>query len=62
MGKGEAQEKLEENTSLAKLVEEDEEGRAHQEVLLDEEQEVPLDGLVPLQLWIGRCCHCFQSH
>ena len=61
MGKGEAQEKLGENTSLAKLVEEDEEGRAHQEVLLDEEQEVPLDGLVPLlQLWTG-CRHCFQS-
>ena len=61
MGKGEAQEKLRENTSLAMLVEEDEEGRSHQEVLLDEAQEVLRDGLVPLlQLWKG-CRHCFQN-
>ena len=61
MGKGEAQEKVEENISLAMLVEEDEAGRSHQEALLDEEQEVPRDGLVPLlQLWKGRR-HYFQN-
>ena len=62
MAREKAQVKLGEVTSLVMLGEEDEEETVHQEVLLDEEQEVPLDGLVPLQLWIGRCCHCFQSH
>ena len=61
MGKGEAQEKLEENISLAMLVEEGEAGRSPQEVLLDEEQEVPRDDPAPLlQLWKG-CRHCFQN-
>ena len=62
MAREKAQEKLGEVTSLVMLGEEDEEETVHQEVPLDEEGEVPLDGLVPLQLWIGRCCHCFQSH
>ena len=61
MAREKAQVKLGEVTSLVMLGEEDEEETVHQEVLLDEEQEVPLDGLVPLQLWTG-CCHCFQSH
>ena len=61
MAREKAQEKLGEVTSLVVLGEEDEEETGHQEVLLDEEQEVPLDGLVTLQLWTG-CCHCSQSH
>ena len=47
LGKGEAQEKLEENISLAMLVEEDEAGRSPQEVLLDEEPEVLRDDPAP---------------
>ena len=60
MAREKAQVKLGEVSSLVMLGEEDEEETVHQEVPLDEEQEVRLDGLVPLQLWTGYC-HCFQS-
>ena len=53
MAREKAQVKLGEVSSLV-MPSEDEEEAVH--------QEVPLDALVPRELWIGRCCHCFQNH
>ena len=53
MAREKAQVKLGEVSSLV-MPSEDEEEVVH--------QEVPLDALVPRELWIGRCCHCFQNH